>query len=119
MDDSGGPLLHLVTVEEWERAREAGSIEPGPAGDGEFVHLSAPHQVHLPADRLFAGRDDVLLLVLDPDRLGAEVRWEPGVPGDPASMTFPHLYGPLPLDAVDRVVPYRSGPDGTYAEPDL
>jgi uncharacterized protein (DUF952 family) len=78
------------------------------------VHLSAPSQVHLPANRLFAGRDDVLLLVLDPDRLGAEVRWEPGVPGDPASMTFPHLYGMLPLAAVVKVVPYVPGDDGAF-----
>jgi uncharacterized protein (DUF952 family) len=112
-------LLHLVTAEEWEQARAAGGIEPGPAGNDEFVHLSAPHQVRLPANRLFAGRDDVLLLVLDPDRLGAEVRWEPGVPGDPASMTFPHLYGTLPLDAVARVVPYRPRDDGTFPDPDL
>jgi uncharacterized protein (DUF952 family) len=107
-------LLHLVTADEWDGAQAAGGIEPGPAGSGEFVHLSAPHQVHLPANRLFAGRDDVLLLVLDPDRLGAEVRWEPGVPGDPASMTFPHLYGALPVAAVVRVVPYTLGPDGDF-----
>ena len=119
MDPAPEPLLHLVTEAEWERAQADGGIAPGPAGNDEFVHLSGPHQVHLPADRLFAGRDDVLLLVLDPDRIGAEVRWEPGVPGDPASMTFPHLYGTVPLEAVVQVVPYRAGPDGRYAEPTL
>lgn len=112
-------LLHLITVEGWARAQGAGGIEPGPEGGHKFVHLSAPHQVHLPADRLFAGRSDVLLLVLDPDRLEGEVRWEPGVPGDPEAMTFPHLYGRLPVAAVTRIVPYAAGPDGTYAPPDL
>jgi uncharacterized protein (DUF952 family) len=57
-----------------------------------------------------------VLLYLDPDRLGAPVRWEPGVPGDPASMLFPHLYGPLLVDAVVDVRPYRPGPDGRFAE---
>lgn len=112
-------LLHLVAAEEWGRAQEAGSIEPGPAGNGEFVHLSAAHQVHLPANRLFAGRHDLLLLVVDPDRLDGEVRWEPGVAGDPDAMTFPHLYGSLPLDAVLRAVPYLPGPDGSFAAPRL
>lgn len=107
-------LLHLVTVEDWARAQADGGIEPGPAGDDEFVHLSAPHQVHLPANRLFGGREDVVLLVLDPDHLNGEVRWEPGVPGDPASMTFPHLYGALPLAAVVRIVPYLPGDDGSF-----
>lgn len=112
-----GPLLHLTTPSTWRVALEAGSVvTPSNLTEG-FVHLSPPSQVRLPADRLFAGRDDVLLLVLDEARLAAEVRWEPGVHGDPASMRFPHLYGLLPVAAVTSVVPYRPGPDGAYADP--
>lgn len=88
-----------------------------PSGAEGFVHLSHPDQVALPANRLLAGRDDLLLLVVDPARLAAEVRWEPGVPGDPASMRFPHLYGPLPTAAVTSVVPYRPDGDGRFTEP--
>lgn len=112
-----GPLLHLTTPATWRVALAAGSVvTPSNLTEG-FVHLSPPSQVRLPADRLFAGRDDVLLLVLDEARLTDEVRWEPGVHGDPSSMRFPHLYGLLPVGAVTSVVPYRPGPDGTYADP--
>ena len=45
----------------------------------------------------------------------APVRWEPGVPTDPESMVFPHLYGPLPVEAVTRVTPYRPQPDGSFS----
>ena len=114
---SDGPLLHLTTPATWRVALSAGSVvTPSLLADG-FVHLSSPEQVRLPADRLYAGRDDLLLLVVDPRRLADEVRWEPGVPGDPESMRFPHLYGPLPIGAVTSVVPYRPGPDGRYREP--
>ena len=47
-----------------------------------------------------------LLLFVDPARLSDPVRFEPGVPGDPASMRFPHLYGPLPVTAVVGTVPW-------------
>lgn len=57
----------------------------------------------------------MLLLYVDPVRLGAPVRWEPGVPTDPASMLFPHLYGALPADAVVQVRRYLPGPDGRFA----
>ncbi len=56
----------------------------------------------------------MLLLYVDPERLGAPVRWEPGVPTDPESMLFPHLYGPLPTAAVVAVRPYLPGPDGLF-----
>jgi uncharacterized protein (DUF952 family) len=108
-------LIHLCTTDEWERAREAGERRP-PSLDGEgFVHLSAPEQVHLPANRLFGGRGDMVVLRLDPNLLGAPVRWEAGVASDPEAMTFPHLYGPLPVAAVTSVTPYVPDLDGRFA----
>ena len=109
-------LVHLCSRDEWDQARSVGERWPDSLGEVGFVHLSAQHQVHLPANRLFAGRVDLVLLYLDPDLLGAPVRWEPGAPGDPASMLFPHLYGPVPVDAVVEVRQYRPGPDGRFAE---
>jgi uncharacterized protein (DUF952 family) len=57
-----------------------------------------------------------VLLRCDPALVGAPVRWEPGVPTDPAAMLFPHLYGPLPVAAVTSVTPYLPGADGTFPE---
>jgi uncharacterized protein (DUF952 family)/GNAT superfamily N-acetyltransferase len=107
---SSSVLLHLTTPPEWRAALTAGALTPPSLTDAGFVHLSTPEQVHLPAQRLFAGRRDVVLLVVDPARLPDPVRVEPGVPGDPAGMRFPHLYGPLPTAAVVGVVPWRPGP---------
>lgn len=122
MLDAMDPLLHLCTPTEWRAAQAAGSIAPPSLAEVGFVHLSTPDQVELPAQRLFAGREDMLLLALDPaalDRAGIEVRWEPGVPGDPESMRFPHAYGAIPAAAVQTVLAYRPGPDGRFARPDV
>lgn len=91
-----------------------GELRPDSLRRQGFVHLSAPEQVHLPANRLYAGRTDLVVLRIDPTRLGSPVRWEPGVPTDPEAMLFPHLYGPLPVAAVIDLVDYRPGPDGTF-----
>lgn len=107
-------LVHLCTVVQWDEALRAGEVRPESLAEVGFVHLSTPRQVHLPANRLFVGRTDLLALHLDPAALTAPVRWEPGVPGDPASMLFPHLYGPLPCAAVVDVRAYRPGPDGRF-----
>lgn len=112
-----GPLLHLTTPATWRVALAAGSVTPPSLLVDGFVHLSSPEQVHLPANRLFAGRDDLLLLVVDPRRLPDEVRWEPGVPSDPGSMRFPHLYAELPVASVTSVVPYVPGVGGAFEPP--
>lgn len=110
----GDLLIHLCGAEEWQDAQRAGQLQPESLAVAGFVHLSTPWQVHLPANRIFAGREDLVALHVDPSVLDAPLRWEPGVPGDPESMLFPHLYGPLPASAVVAVHPYRPGPDGRF-----
>ena len=112
-------LLHISTAAEWETSRAAGAIAPASLAEVGFVHLSTPEQVALPANRFYPGRSDLLLLLIDPARVGVEIRWEPGVPGDPESMRFPHAYGPVPAAAVTATLPYRPGDDGTFTAPTL
>jgi uncharacterized protein (DUF952 family) len=113
---AAGPddLVHLCASDEWAAASARGELRPPSLAEVGFVHLSTPQQVHLPANRLFAGRSDLVLLYLNPQLLGSPIRWEPGVPTDPASMLFPHLYGPLPTAAVTGITPYVPGPDGSF-----
>jgi uncharacterized protein (DUF952 family) len=95
--------------------RTGASIDRGSLDAVGFIHLSTPEQVHLPANRLYTGRTDLVLLRIDPDRLTAPVRWEPGAPTDPDSVLFPHLYGPLPVSAVTSVTPYLPEADGSFS----
>ncbi|WP_280233091.1 DUF952 domain-containing protein [Nocardia cyriacigeorgica] len=111
-------LVHICTATEWLTARHAGTHRPTSLDIEGFIHLSTPQQVHLPANRLYRGRDDLVLLRLDPARLGSPVIWEPGVPSDDPDLRFPHLYGPLPASAVVGVQDFRPGPDGRFAELD-
>ena len=102
-------LLHLIPAADWPAARAAGALAPT---HGEpFVHLSTAEQVTIPANALYPGRDDMLLLVVDP--AGLDVRYEP----DPHGRLFPHAYGRVPASAVVDVLPYRPGPDGRFGPP--
>jgi uncharacterized protein (DUF952 family)/GNAT superfamily N-acetyltransferase len=111
-------LVHLVEPAAWRTALTDGALRPPSLADAGFVHLSTPEQVHLPARRLFPGRRDLVLLVVDPARLADPVRWEPGTPDDPPDLRFPHLYGPLPASAVVAVVPWRPPVEPVLPVPD-
>lgn len=91
-------LLRITSPAEWAN----GSIET----DGEgFVHLSGPHQVLTPANAMYRGQRDLMLLVVDPSKLHHEVKVEGG---------FPHLYGPLTSDEVIDVVRFPCDDDGRF-----
>ena len=62
------------------------------------------------ANARFAGARDLVLLCVAADRLAAPLRYERGDPG--SDELFPHLHGPLEVDAVVRVLPLEEGPGG-------
>jgi uncharacterized protein (DUF952 family) len=105
-------ILHISGHDEWVATQELGEIRPGEVG---FVHCSDPGSVHLPANLFYAGRTDLLLLVIDP--AGLPVRWEPGEPEHPTGVWFPHVYGPIPVAAVAEVLDFPPAPDGTFHPP--
>jgi uncharacterized protein (DUF952 family) len=114
----GSPLLlHITTPAAWDVALQSGEYVAESLRTVGFIHLSTAQTVAMPANALYAGRADLVLLVIDPTRLTAPVRWEPGDPH--AELVFPHLYGGLPVSAVVDVVPYAPAPDGAFHAPHL
>lgn len=104
-------ILHMTTRADWERAQSAGEYVIGSLVTEGFIHCSLPQQVAGVANTLYAGRTDLILLHIDEARVGPDIRYE----GDPEA--FPHIYGPLNLDAVLTVTAYPPGSDGTFRAP--
>ena len=94
---------------------EANATFPGSADDRRdgYIHLSTADQLAVTIDKHYAGRDDLALAAVDLDALAEIVQWEPSRDG----ALFPHLYGPLPLDAVLAYGPLERGADGTVMLP--
>lgn len=109
-------FFHIIGSSEWANAEAAGRYEPDSLSSEGFIHLSLREQIARPANLLYRGRSDLVLLVVDGDALVPEVVMEPGSHGE--SELFPHLYGPLNLDAVLEVVGFPPNADGTFGVPD-
>lgn len=111
-------ILHICAAADWAAARGQGVYRAPSLAEVGFIHCSDRGTVHLPADALYTGRDDLVLLQIDTARLDVPVRWEPAVPPAPGAPWFPHVYGPVPLDAVVAVHEFRPGPDGGFRLPE-
>ena len=105
------PLFHLVSAADWAAAQIAGVLRPASLVTQGFVHLSERSQVLGTANRFFRGRRDLLILLIDSAKLSDPVRYEEGEPG----VHFPHLYGPLPVAAVESTRALVPDADGGFS----
>jgi uncharacterized protein (DUF952 family) len=110
------PLIyHLTPAAEWRSARAAGAYRVSTLGttldEVGFIHCSRAGQVAGVANRFYREQTDLVLLTIDEQRVRPEIRYE-AAPG--SAEPFPHIHGPLNLDAVVEVVPFERGPDGTF-----
>ncbi len=114
-------IFHLALASDWAAANDAGAYTMSTRGrtlaEEGFIHASRGDQ--WPKVRELFYRDvtePLLLLQIDTDRLDVPVIDEPAVPG--ANETFPHIYGPIALDAVVKAMPVPArGDDVVTADP--
>ncbi|HZB51415.1 MAG TPA: DUF952 domain-containing protein [Mycobacteriales bacterium] len=106
-------IFHLADRQQWEAARSDGSYEISTRGrtlaEVGFIHCSQRHQVRGVADAVFGGADDLVLLTIDPERVPVPIRFE--------GPDYPHIYGPLPADAVVAVTPVQRDATGRLVLP--
>jgi uncharacterized protein (DUF952 family) len=102
-------VYKIVRRPEWQAAEKSGSFS-GSADDVHdgFIHLSSAAQLRATFTKHFAGQDDLLLVAIDPGRLGGALKWEVSRGGE----KFPHLYGALDVRLAQSVAPIAHGPDG-------
>lgn len=96
-------IYHITTDSTWNNAREIGVYTVPSLKEEGFIHCSQQNQLADVKQRYFEGRKDLLLLSIDTDKLKSPFifEWSPSVQD-----TFPHVYGPINVDAVVEVVPY-------------
>ena len=102
--------LHLIPAEVWS-CQEHGSLYFPDAYDQDgFIHLTIGSTNLMEVANLFYAQDDrdYLVLTLDKTKITSPVRF------DDESGRYPHIYGPLNVDAVIAVDPVRRDAGGAF-----
>jgi uncharacterized protein (DUF952 family) len=109
-----GTIYKVLSCNDLAKAKAKGRFERSAADarDG-FIHLSSADQLEATLAKHFAGQKDLVLLALDSESLGERLQWEASRGG----ALFPHLYGPLELDALLWEEPLQLGDDGRHHLP--
>jgi len=104
-------ILHLTTAGAWADAQASGAVTADSLASEGFIHCSEPQQVIWVANMRFRGRTDLLLLDIEVARLVSPLTYENLEGGE---QQFPHVYGPINLDAVRRAAPFPPNADGGF-----
>ena len=94
-----GRIFHITTLQVWERQKATGSYRPESLKTEGFIHCSDEGQVEQTWRRIFGAKPGLVILEINVKRLKSELRYEEGEPGE----MFPHIYGPVNVDAVESV----------------
>jgi uncharacterized protein (DUF952 family) len=111
-------VFHIARREDWTAALEDGEYRISTLGrtldEVGFIHCSTDRQVQRAADTFYRGLTDLVLITLETDRIGSPLRFDPV-----GNEEYPHIYGPLNVDAAIQVTPLTTGPDGRIEIPSL
>jgi len=94
-------IYHVTTADEWKTAQNKGFYESASLKTEGFIHCSEQQQVDGVLERYFTGKTNLVKLVIDTSKLTSRYihEWSPSIRD-----TFPHIYGPVNLDAVIDII---------------
>jgi uncharacterized protein (DUF952 family) len=115
-------ILHIASNDAWLAADKSGTYRTDSLASEGFIHCSTRSQIVGVANTFYCGQQGLVLLVIDPSKLEPALKWEPpAVPGPTHAREgelFPHVYGPINLDAVTNVHPFEPDADGNFSLPE-
>ena len=108
-------IFHIAAANDWKTAQSVGAYQTDSLESEGFIHCSKSDQLIGVADCHFRGQENLILLVIDAAVVDFEIRYENLDGGD---NLFPHIYGPLNLDAIIRICDFQPQPDGSFSMTD-
>ncbi|HVM89637.1 MAG TPA: DUF952 domain-containing protein [Puia sp.] len=94
-------IFHITTKAEWETAKRKGYYDTHSLKEEGFIHCSEDRQVSGVLQRYFQNKKNLIKLVVETDKLKSPFFFDWSVSVED---TFPHIYGPINIDAVKEIV---------------
>jgi uncharacterized protein (DUF952 family) len=110
-------IFHVVSKSEWEKAKKKGTYSPDSLSREGFIHCSKTDQLINVANSFYKGQKNLLILRINKEKLGSEVKFETPLEAPMSGILYPHIYGPLEVEAVEAEVEFPCKDDGAFVLP--
>lgn len=109
-------IYHSALTEQWEDGKSAGeyrqSTREVTLEQEGFIHCSYLHQLERTLNKYYKDVERIELLEIDPALVKSEIIDELA---PAAGQSFPHIYGPISIAAVVRVITWERSQDGKFS----
>jgi len=99
-------IFHITEQATWEAAKCALSYDGDTLSSDGFIHCCFLEQIDNVLENWFKGKRDLVILEINPEKLNSPVKYE-NIEG--GQEMFPHIYGPINIDAVVNEKPIKKG----------
>lgn len=106
-------ILHITRREQWKKAKLEGVYKGDTLDSQGFIHCSTFQQIIKVANALFHAQKGLVLLCVATDKVRSEIRYE----SVGSEEVYPHIYGPLNVDAIVKVVDLEPAKNGKFVLP--
>ncbi len=114
INDKQRILYHIIPLGEWGTAVSTNLYSPTSIETEGFIHCSTKEQLLFPANGMFKGQTDLILLEIDSEKVTHQIVYEDCYE---SGIAFPHIYGSLNIDAVTATIPFPPNSDGSFSLP--
>ena len=102
-----------ANIIDWPEILKYGMYRPATLETEKFIHCAMPRQLADVANKYFHGEHRIVW-VIDPKLVSSPIKYE----GKPNGELYPHIYGPLNLDAIIATFDMQPEADGSYQVPE-
>lgn len=106
-------IYHLTPYDQWKHAQKMGFYAPQSLVKEGFIHCSTKNQILPTANRRFRGDNSLVLLAINTEKVNAKIVFEDA---SNRGENHPHVYGKLPLSAIEEVFPIKPNQKGQFIE---
>jgi len=104
------PYIYLLmNPADYAYALQRGVWDPPSRAVDGFIHASPAEQLSRVANKHYAHLAEVVVVLLQHERLTSEIRWEPATGG-----LYPHIYGPINMSAAAGHLTFARNEAGTF-----
>lgn len=112
-------IMHITYRKEWEVSVSSKYYTPSSLNNEGYIHCSTIDQTEVTANLFFANQRNIVLLFINTNELESPLKFELSSSADHqnAGDLFPHIYGPLNVSAVIRVIDFLPNANGKFELP--